>query len=352
MAPPRRIPRPSAPRRARPRRAPRALLYGTLSLAVHLGLLLLVHWRWGDLHGLDIKPQPRRPVQLLIEVPPPPPPEEPTPPTPPPLDGQIVETPPPLEERRPEKADYLAEHDQTVSEETRTEKFRVNPEVLAPVYSREDKLEFEELLDLDVDEPSTGAQVGNDRFDPDRDGALASLPSPFALTNKDGLQKPVPSAHRSQALAGAPQNDRLDEKIGDRLALNTIEIKYADYLNRIRRLVNFYWEQNLDNRPASTPLVKPSYTTVVDVVLDGNGALESIEVRDSSGSAFLDKAVVDAFRIAGPFPNPPSALIAADGRVYLPDFGFTVEVGQARATYMGVDPRQGVRYPGILKSPR
>ena len=39
--------------------------------------------------------------------------------------------------------------------------------------------------------------------------------------------------------------------MGDRLALNTVEILYASYLNRIRRLVNFYWNQNLDNLPAS-----------------------------------------------------------------------------------------------------
>lgn len=328
---------------------PRAVTYLGIALLLHALVLLLVRPLWPWLFHLDPTPARTVPVTLLVETPPPPVVEEPPEPELP-DDGQIVEVPRPEEEQRPEDADYLAEYDRTVPEETRTEEVKLNPEVLADMYSREEKLEFEDLMDLDVVDPSTGAQVGNDSFDPDRDGALASLPSPFALTNKEGLQKPVPSSHRQQSLAGAPQNDLLDEEVGDRVALNSVEIKYADYVLRIRRLVNFYWAQNLDNLPRSVRLAKPRYETVVDVVLDGNGALESIVVTGESGSEPVDNCVVDAFRIAGPFPNPPEQLIAKDGRVYLPDFGFTVEVGTARAPYMGVDPRQGVRYPGIIKA--
>ncbi len=321
-----------------------------LSLLLHAIVLLLLKPLWPHLFHIEPKPAGSMPVTLLLEVPDPvveEPPEEELPDA-----GQIVEVPQPLEELVPEDPEYLAEYDRDVEEETRTEQVKVNPEVLADMYSTDEKLEFEDLMDLDVTDPSTGAQVGNDSFDPDEDGALASLPSPFALTNKDGLQKPVPASHRNQSLAGAPQNDLLDEEIGDRVALDSIEIKYADYVLRIRRLVNFYWSQNLDNLPRSVALAKPKYETVVDVVLDGNGALESIVVIKDSGSEPIDNCVVDAFRIAGPFPNPPEQLIARDGRVYLPNFGFTVEVGQARAPYMGVDPRQNVRYPGIIKATR
>jgi hypothetical protein len=59
-----------------------------------------------------------------------------------------------------------------------------------------------------------------------------------------------------------------------------------------------------------------------------------------------------AFRMAGPFPNPPVQLVDSDGRARLPDFGFVVQVGQARAQYHGIDPRADVQFPGILKSPR
>jgi TonB family protein len=270
------------------------------------------------------------------------------------VDGQIVEIAPPEVQERPDDAEYLAEYDQTVPEETRSERFKVNPEVLARTYSKEEKMEMEDLLDLQVDKPSTGAQTGNDRFDPDRDGSLAAVHSKYMLTNKEGTQDPVPSSHMSSSMAGAPQNDLLDEKRGDAVALNTKEFLYASYLNRIRRLVNFFWQQNLDNLPrsASARLVKPQYSTTVNVILDANGALEYIEITADSGSSELDEALVRAYRLAGPFPNPPAGLIEKDGRVYLPDMSWTVRVGTASMRYEGIDPRAGVQFPGILKSPR
>lgn len=264
-------------------------------------------------------------------------------------DGQIVDIPPPKVEEVPDHADYLA-YDQKVPEETRTLNFRVNPEVLAPTYSRDDKLEFEDLMDLGVQEPSTGAMAGMERFDPGRDGTLASMDAKFSITNKEGLASPVPASHMNQNLAGAPNNDLLDEKIGAAVNLNAKEFLYRDYYNRVRRLVNFYWNQNLGNLSHSVPLFKPRYETAVNVVLDGSGAVEAIEITRASGVGPVDNCVVEAFRIAGPFPNPPEQLIAKDGRVYMGDMSFTVEIGHAQAPFMGVDPRAGVQFPGILKA--
>ena len=192
--------------------------------------------------------------------------------------------------------------------------------------------------------------MGNDRFDPDRDGRLAALNSPFSVTNRDGLQRPVPASHSTQSVSGAPNNDLLDEERGTSVNLNTNEFLFANYLNRIRRLVNFYWQQNLDNLPPNTMITKSAYSTAVDVVLSSQGALAGIDITEESGSPAIDHCVVDAFEMAGPFPNPPEQLVGPDGQVHLPDFGFTVQVGQARNTYQGVDPRAGVQFPGILKT--
>jgi TonB family protein len=87
-------------------------------------------------------------------------------------------------------------------------------------------------------------------------------------------------------------------------------------------------------------------------VLNGDGALETISITREAGISPLDEAVVQAFRIAGPFPNPPEQLIRKDGRIYLSDFEFTVRLGQAQMQYQGIDPRAGVQFPGIMKSPR
>ncbi|MGC6507038.1 MAG: TonB C-terminal domain-containing protein [Myxococcota bacterium] len=262
--------------------------------------------------------------------------------------GQIVDLPDPTVEEKPLDADYLAEKSRTVEKETRTDEFRINPEVLAEQYSEDDNLQFEDVMDLNATEPSTGATAGNDKFRPEEHGVLAALPSPYTKTNKDGLQKPVPSSSTTSQRAGAPNNDLLNEELGSAVKLNTHEYQYASYMNQIRRLVNFYWNQQLQN--VREPLTKPSYRTVVDVVIDSQGKLYAIDVFQGSGVQALDNCVVTAFHIAGPYPPPPPQLVEKDGRVYLPKFGFEVDVGSGRARYDGVDPRAGVRFPGILKA--
>ncbi|MFK7929546.1 MAG: TonB C-terminal domain-containing protein [Myxococcota bacterium] len=291
---------------------------------------------------------------VLVQPPPSPEPEEDEPEELDPelLEGQIVEIAPPEDPTPPEEADYLAEVDSSVVEETRTDRFEINPEVLAPRWSEEQRFEQEDLVDLNIEKESTGATVGVESFDPAKNGTLSSLPANWTLTNKDGLQDPVPAAHSEAFLSGAPQNDLLDEALGSEVALNARELVYAAYINRIRRLVNYYWRQNINNMPSSVRLTKARYRTVVKAVLDRDGALELIEITSSSGEDVVDDCLVRAFRLAGPFPNPPATLVKSDGRVYLPDFDFTYRLGQAQNQYQGVDPRAGVQFPGILKAPR
>ena len=320
-----------------------------LSVLLHIGLVGVVEMLYPDMMG-DSASQSQS-VTMRIELPPP---EEDIVEDDAVPDGQIVDIAPPEEQDRPIDADFLAEHDSTTPEETRTEQYRVNPEILHREYSTEDALHFEDLTNVDAVEPSTGAQVGNDRFRPDEQGSLAALPSPFRITNKDGLQRPVPASHALAEYSGAPNNDRLDLPAARRLALNTQKIQFAGYLNRVRRLVNFYWNQNIKNMPmaARSQLRRPTYHTAVFAILDDSGGLESIEVIKTSGSTHLDRAVERAFRIAAPFPQPPEGLIAKDGRVYLPDFEFTVNLSAGSAAYRALDARAGVLFPGILKETR
>ncbi len=324
----------------------RLFFWSLVSVLLHLVLLLSV----GPL--IQVSPQgaeERGPIRMVLLLPQPEATLEPEEETP---HGQVVDVPVPEESERPPQADFLAEHARIVPRETRTQQVRVNPEVLTPEYSPQDRLELADRMDLGENEPSSGARSGNDRFDPDRNGAMAAIPNPFQLTERDGVDRPSLSSHRSQNVSGAPNNDLLDLEIGDSVHLNTKEFLYAGYLNQVRRLVNFYWHQNLDNLPRGLQIVRPRYKTLVTVVLTQDGLLDSIEIVEESGSGPLDSAVVQAFRIAGPFPPPPEGMVSNDGRADLGAMGFTVEIGQARAGYMGVDPRAGVQFPGILKAPR
>jgi len=294
----------------------------------------------------------RRAVQLVIvepdedperTVPKPPEPE---------YRGQIVELPPPEDESVPIDAEYLAAVDHRVEDETRTERVSMNPEILAPQFSEEQKAEAQDVVDLNMTKRSTGATVGNRRFDPSVDGSLAAVPSPWRQTNRPGPADPIPAASLDARLSGAPQADRLDEEIGDRVALNARRYPYEAYMRRIRRQVTFWWEQRLDNLPSGLRLSKVTYVTGVEVVLDNAGALKLIRVIEQSGSEPVDRAVVAAFELAQPFDNPPSGLIDDNGEVHLPVFRFEPIFGVGEARYEGIDPRAGVQFPGILKSPR
>jgi TonB family protein len=334
------------------RRSKTTLLLPFLVYAIGLHVVgLFVAAEYGA--ALFPAPPPGKPIQLVTLLPPEP---EKTPeeiPEEPDWDGQIVETPDPKQEvEPPEDAEYLATHNERVEEETRSRDTRINPEVLTKDFHMEDQVQQQDLVNVDVTRPSTGAQVGNERFDPATDGSLSSLPSKWQFTNRDGYEDPVPAASNQSVIAGAPQADLLNERPDTVTNLNTKEFLYAAYLLQIRRLVAFYWEQNLDNLSSSVRLVKPRYDTDVEAVLDANGALLHVEVVESAGEDALDAAVVRAYRIAAPFPPPPEGLVSPDGRAYLPPMGWTVTVGQAQNRYQGVDPRAGVRFPGLLKSPR
>ena len=329
----------------------RILLWGAVSVLLHLLLLGVAAPFWSHMFT---GPESWEPIPLEVvmlddletEQPEEPEAEDPD------LSGQVVELPQPRHEEEPDEADYLAEHAREVEEETMT-RFRVNPEVLAPEYSRDDVVEVRanEVDPMEAEEYAEGLTVGNDRFDPDRNGILSAIPFPTAVTNAPGETAPVQSSFDAQLVAGAPTNDLLREDRGDAVQLNTKEFKYASYINQIKRLVNFYWQQNLDNLPSSIRLSKSQYTTVVNVQIGADGSLEACLVMEESGSGPLDNAVVEAFRIAGPFPPPPDGLIDPDGIARL-DMAWTVGVGVAQNHYQGIDPRAGVQFPGILKAPR
>lgn len=292
-------------------------------------------------------------LDALPEILPEPPKPEPPKPEPPKPEGQIVEIAPPKDQSIPDKSDFLAEYNSTVPKQTRTESYKVNPEILSNVYSRDQKMGMEQAPEVGATEISTGAPAGGSDEQPGGNGApYSALPVPYQLTNKAGLASPTLSSSGSHDIEGAPQNDRLDVPLGDRVALNARELAGADYLNRIRRMVNHYWTQNIENAAQSAYFSKDSYRTIVEAVLTSDGHLESVAISLKSSSDVIDNCLVNAFWSAAPFPNPPEQLISRDGRVYLPDFDFELNFTHAQAQYQGIDPRAGVQFPGILKNPR
>jgi len=268
------------------------------------------------------------------------------------LDGQVVDLPKPTEEQKPEDADFLAEYDITVEEEMVSELFKIAPEVVAPIYSEESTFELEDILEMNVEEPSTGATAGDIVFEKRPNARYAVTSSDYNIETKDGAARPMISAHRQQTLQGAPSNDYLpDIEKGIATQLNADEFLWAGFLNRVKRMVSFYANQTLQNARPEVPVTKMAYDLTVDAMLDPEGELVSVKVTEASGIPAFDEAILEAWKLAAPFPNPPPGMVEEDGYIHIDDFGFHITIGRARAELTGIDPRQGVMFPGLQTTP-
>ncbi len=70
-------------------------------------------------------------------------------------------------------------------------------------------------------------------------------------------------------------------------------------------------------RRGRTPASDREHLTRTLVTLDQRGEIVRIQIIEESGSRDLDDAAIKAFNKAGPFPNPPSGLIEANGLVQI-----------------------------------
>ena len=120
----------------------------------------------------------------------------------------------------------------------------------------------------------------------------------------------------------------------------------------MRRAINTWWERNLQELRHAPPIGLENYTTTVDAVIDRNGHILDMTVTRTSNVREFDEAVTRAYVRAAPFPPPPEGLVDAEGKVVLPTMLWTVQTPSANLGTNAVDPRAGVLYPGLHKSPR
>ncbi|MEE2830054.1 MAG: TonB C-terminal domain-containing protein, partial [Myxococcota bacterium] len=267
--------------------------------------------------------------------------------------GQIVEIAPPKEEEKPEKADYLAEHDSTVPEESVDPRYRVDRTVTAESYSPEEASEFEQQEGLDTPDPHTGTVAGREVF---RRGNYSLFPdrkSKWNFETGEGIAAPAPSRSVDTRLAGSPSNDYLpNEAVSERTALNAHKTLYASWWNRVKRLVSFYADQTLDNARPRVPLRQRKYEVVLSGLIAADGSLGALDIDQTSGIPEFDEAIRQAFELAAPFPEPPDGAVEPDDFVHMDKFSFVITVGSAQAEMTGIDPRQNIQFPGLQTVPR
>lgn len=267
--------------------------------------------------------------------------------------GQIVEIAPPENQERPEEAEYRAEYNSTVEEETVDPRYRIDREVTAETYSADDAYEEAVEQPMDVPNPQVGATAGRPAVF--RNGNFSLFPdrqSEWNVADESGMTAPRASTSALDRYTGSPSNDLIEEAMAERTRLNATEDMYAAFWNRLKQLVSFYADQTLTNARPRTALTKARYDVHLKGLISPDGSLHAIKVEGSCGIPEFDEALVEAFELAAPFPDPPEGAVAADGFIHMDDFLFSIQITAARAEMSGIDPRSMIQFPGLQTVPR
>lgn len=111
-------------------------------------------------------------------------------------------------------------------------------------------------------------------------------------------------------------------KPGNQTALNTAAVPFATYLNTIHNRIHPIFADNflgsLDGLPRNHPMNDPKINTRLEIVVNPkDGRIVKMGIVKTSGITAFDVAALDSVNRAQPFGPAPSAIISADGNVYL-----------------------------------
>jgi TonB family protein len=257
---------------------------------------------------------------------------------------RIVEVAPSPDSRRPERARFLADRNNTVARDvqleargpSRPQNVLARPSAGAPGAQG-------------IPEP--GEEGGDDRSAPGRVGArgaddriaaarLALAPggelagaSPRDASGENGARKArrfdprlLPRGVRyDEPGGGGPMSERLpDVARGDATMLNTWGFRFADFFRRVHDAIRANWDPNRawDARdPHDRVLGRGTRRVLLDIALDPGGRLKEVRLVSGSGLDFFDRECLRAVEAASPFPNPPRALVNGEGLVVLRRYG-------------------------------
>ncbi len=149
-------------------------------------------------------------------------------------------------------------------------------------------------------------------------------------------QKQKPSHESLQALRQdggsrvVSSNDYvLHKKDSDQTVLNTREYVFYSYFQRIRSSLDQAWTRIVRNKLMNYYqnghhfIENADHITQVLVSLDPSGKIIRIQILNASGYQDLDDAVVEAFNQAGPFLNPPKAMVDENDEIKI-DWSFVL----------------------------
>jgi len=175
------------------------------------------------------------------------------------------------------------------------------------------------------DRDGRGADEGSSASGGGGGGSGGGLPSLDSLRPTLGTVARISGSPSSDYVEGVPE--------GDGTYLNTKEFKYATFFIRVKDSVEGYWRDITQREyrrrdPTGRVYGSRDRATLLSIVLEPTGELDSVSVARSCGLDFLDQAAVRAIREAQPFPNPPAGITGDDGSIRF-NFQFVVVMRSA-----------------------
>lgn len=236
---------------------------------------------------------------------------------------QLVSSMVPENEKKPEKAQFLAEKDHSTRTETKAPTVAQLPSPTATSGGS-----YAESLKAPPQRAS--AQSETTQEEPSVDDFLAHPKKARSKNEKDplGLNRDLPRLPVPQT---AGSNDHLPGvKEGDHTELNTWQWRHAPFFNRVKAAVGRVWAPNAQivrYDPRGLLLGQKDRTTIMSVTIDLEGNLKDLKVAGTSGVAYLDEEAERTFRAAAPFPFPPKELFD-NQEEFTFNFAFHIEVNR------------------------
>lgn len=155
--------------------------------------------------------------------------------------------------------------------------------------------------------------------------------SQFEEFERYARQSPPP-ANRQFQPSTTSESLPQDVAVGSMTALNTDRLTYYSFYERVTNSTYHRWNtrvrnslNGLDQNYLRNVVRLNRWVTQAEIILLPNGKVERIIVMKESGIRAFDTAVIQAFKEAAIFPNPPREMIQADGKIHL-HYSFIVSI--------------------------
>lgn len=235
--------------------------------------------------------------------------------------GQIVDLVDDFPSRKPkEYTPYLSEKNRSVESETQASATDIDPN--APFTSLGGG-ERKDILSFTLSERERGRSESENKT-----GLTRKMPGETQenepASSRDRLSLQPTQEELSRFFAVAPNNYLPNVAIGNSTLLNTRSYAYAGFFIRMKRLMESIW----DPQPILARTViekKELYVTSLNIVLNPDGSLVSVQIDKSSGVRELDREALRTVKESAPFPNPPKDLLSPDKKIHIPQWNFIIQ---------------------------